>query len=23
MRNTMENLWHPLEGVQISNLGEK
>ncbi|MBA0701650.1 hypothetical protein Goari_022559 [Gossypium aridum] len=23
MRNMMANLWHPLEGVQISNLGEK
>lgn len=23
MRNTLENIWHPLEGVQISDLGEK
>ncbi|KAG8489932.1 hypothetical protein CXB51_015974 [Gossypium anomalum] len=23
MRNTMANIWHPLEGVQISDLGEK
>ncbi|MBA0577879.1 hypothetical protein Golob_024651 [Gossypium lobatum] len=23
MRNMMANLWHPLEGVQVSNLGEK
>ncbi|KAK5772713.1 hypothetical protein PVK06_049007 [Gossypium arboreum] len=23
MRNTMANLWHPLEGVQISDLGDK
>ncbi|KAG8477463.1 hypothetical protein CXB51_031019 [Gossypium anomalum] len=23
MRNTMANIWHPLEGVQIFNLGEK
>ncbi|KAK5785675.1 hypothetical protein PVK06_040280 [Gossypium arboreum] len=23
MRNTMENIWHPLEGVHISDLGEK
>lgn len=22
MRNTMANLWHPLEGVQILDLGE-
>ncbi|KAA3460790.1 nucleolin-like [Gossypium australe] len=23
MRNTLANIWHPLEGVQISDLGEK
>ncbi|KAG8491095.1 hypothetical protein CXB51_014263 [Gossypium anomalum] len=23
MRNTLANLWHPLEGVQISDLGDK
>ncbi|MBA0592137.1 hypothetical protein Gorai_009124 [Gossypium raimondii] len=23
MKNTMANLWHPLGGIQISNLGEK
>ncbi|KAH1046862.1 hypothetical protein J1N35_037646 [Gossypium stocksii] len=23
MRNTLANIWHPLEGVQISNLGGK
>ncbi|KAK5772502.1 hypothetical protein PVK06_048791 [Gossypium arboreum] len=23
MRNTMANIWHPLKGVQISDLGEK
>ncbi|KAK5833256.1 hypothetical protein PVK06_017076 [Gossypium arboreum] len=23
MRNMMANLWHPLDGMQISNLGEK
>ncbi|MBA0844961.1 hypothetical protein Goarm_000045 [Gossypium armourianum] len=23
MKNTMTNLWHPLEGIQISELGEK
>ncbi|MBA0732895.1 hypothetical protein Gogos_016957, partial [Gossypium gossypioides] len=23
MRNTMANIWHPLGGVEISDLGEK
>ncbi|MBA0706327.1 hypothetical protein Golax_018444 [Gossypium laxum] len=23
MKNTMANLWHPLKGVQISNIGAK
>lgn len=23
MKNTMDNLWHPVRGVQIRDLGEK